>query len=151
MPSTFYFNVEAVGSIPVRTIVEEGLDILSDGLATLVRAADAEIGVDDDEMDGDEGIIEPKLEPEAEAGNVGNAGNAGGWGAPQQAEPAGNAGGWGGAPPQAEPAGNAGGWGDQSSSAAPQNGFDGGWGGGGGGGGGGGTGGWGSGMSPLRR
>lgn len=63
VPSTFYYNAEAVGSIPVRQIVEQGLDILVDNLANVILAVQKETGVDEDE--GEEGaeLVEPNMAP----------------------------------------------------------------------------------------
>ncbi|ORX38686.1 DNA-directed RNA polymerase [Kockovaella imperatae] len=62
VPSTFYMNPEAVGSIPVRTIVEQGLDILVENLANVVLAVQKETGGDeDDEEDGGGGMVDPTM------------------------------------------------------------------------------------------
>ena len=63
VPSTFYISPESVGSIPVRTVVEQGLDILVDSLAKLVLAVQRETGGDDeDDVDvGGDGMVEPDM------------------------------------------------------------------------------------------
>jgi DNA-directed RNA polymerase II subunit RPB3 len=69
VPERFYFDVESVGSIPVRSVVEQGLDLLVENLAGLILAVQDETGRDEDdeeEMNGSgpggvDGIIEPDL------------------------------------------------------------------------------------------
>ena len=63
VPSTFYYNAEAVGSIPVRQVVESGLDILVDNLANVILAVQKETGVDEDEGEGGAEIVEPTVAP----------------------------------------------------------------------------------------
>ncbi|CAD6576139.1 MAG: 45 kDa subunit of RNA polymerase II [Tremellales sp. Tagirdzhanova-0007] len=60
VPSTFYFNAESVGSIPVRSAVEQGLDILVEDLAGVILAVEKETGADDDEDQGG-GLMEPNM------------------------------------------------------------------------------------------
>lgn len=89
VPSTFYFNMEAVGSIPVKDIIVKGLDLLVDKLAATVLAVQKETGVDEDEADDQGGgIIEPEMN--------GGGGQMGGYGGEQWMNGGGGAG-WGGA------------------------------------------------------
>lgn len=60
VPSTFYFNAESVGSLPVRSVVEQGLDLLVEHLAGVILAVEKETGADDDENEGG-GLIEPNM------------------------------------------------------------------------------------------
>ncbi|KIR58766.1 DNA-directed RNA polymerase II subunit RPB3 [Cryptococcus bacillisporus CA1873] len=53
VPSTFYFSAESVGSIPVRSVVEQGLDLLIEGLANVVLGVQKETGGEEEE--GDDG------------------------------------------------------------------------------------------------
>ncbi|ODN79041.1 hypothetical protein L202_04544 [Cryptococcus amylolentus CBS 6039] len=64
VPSTFYFNVESVGSIPVRSVIEQGLDILVENLAGVILAVQKETGGDEEEGEGGEqgGIMEPNMQ-----------------------------------------------------------------------------------------
>lgn len=56
VPETFYFDCEAVGSVPMRSVVEHGLDILVTNLAKVIEGVDIETGGGDDDDDGvDEG------------------------------------------------------------------------------------------------
>ena len=95
VPQTFYYNVEGVGSVPVKDVVEQGLDILINGLASIVLAVNRETGADEDVMEGD-GIVDPQMDggmngyhdqggygqdPYAQGGGGGWGGNQGGWGA----------------------------------------------------------------------
>ena len=64
VPSTFYISPESVGSIPVRSVVEQGLDILVDSLAKIVLAVQRETGGDEDEDEDDgggDGMVEPDM------------------------------------------------------------------------------------------
>ncbi|KAK4683563.1 DNA-directed RNA polymerase II subunit RPB3, partial [Tremellales sp. Uapishka_1] len=77
VPSTFYFNAESAGSIPVRSAIEQGLDILIESLGGVIIAVQKETGVDEDE-EGEEGpgVIEPDL------GGMNGHGNGNGWNVP---------------------------------------------------------------------
>lgn len=59
VPSTFYFNFESVGSMPVRDVIEQGLDIMVDNLAQIVKAVQAETGVEEEEEEPQ--VQEPQL------------------------------------------------------------------------------------------
>ncbi|ORY35361.1 DNA-directed RNA polymerase [Naematelia encephala] len=62
VPSTYYFTAESVGSVPVRSVVEQGLDILAESLGKVILAVQKETGVDEDEAeDADEGMVAPDL------------------------------------------------------------------------------------------
>jgi len=83
VPSTFYFNAESVGSIPVRSVVEQGLDILIENLAGVILAVQKETGVDEDEGEEGDGIIEPNVNGSAPDGfgqGAGGYGESGGYG-----------------------------------------------------------------------
>lgn len=108
VPSTFYYNAESVGSMPVRQAVEQGLDILRDNLAAIILAVGQETGVDEDEQDG-AGFIEPEMPNGADGpggmnggGMMGGPYDQGGFGAGSGAAPGGapyggyGAGGYGG-------------------------------------------------------
>ena len=124
VPERFYFDCEAVGSIPVRNVVEQGLDILVTNLAKVIEGVDRETGGEENDDEGGEGEGEGQglVEP-----NMGGQGQMnGGAGAPLgggQGQGGGNYYGAGGG-------GGDGGGGINYGGAA---------------------GGWGSGMSPLRR
>ncbi|EIW67427.1 hypothetical protein TREMEDRAFT_45370 [Tremella mesenterica DSM 1558] len=59
VPSTFYLNAEGVGAVPVREVVEQGIDILVENLANVILAVQRETGVDEDEEGG--GLVEPDM------------------------------------------------------------------------------------------
>ncbi|WVO14649.1 hypothetical protein L204_102286 [Cryptococcus depauperatus] len=61
VPSTYYFTAESVGSIPVRSVVEQGLDILAEGLAGVILGVQKETGADQDDEQDEAGIVEPNL------------------------------------------------------------------------------------------
>ncbi|GFZ49328.1 DNA-directed RNA polymerase II subunit RPB3 [Saitozyma sp. JCM 24511] len=61
VPSTFYMSAESVGSMPVRQVVEQGLDIMMDNLASLVLAVQVETGADEEEEEGMPGMVEPDM------------------------------------------------------------------------------------------
>ncbi|WVQ99829.1 hypothetical protein IAU59_006972 [Kwoniella sp. CBS 9459] len=114
VPQTFYYTAESVNSIPVRSIVEQGLDLLVENLASVILAVQKETGVDEDEGEngdgqgGEAGFVEPDFG----AGN--GAGQMDGYGAPQgygDYEGAYGGGGGGG--------GGAGGWAGQGSGMSP--------------------------------
>jgi len=67
--------------VPVRDVVERGLDILVENLAAVILAVNKETGADEDE-NGDGGIVEPDM------GDM-NGDYGGGWGGDA-------GGGWGG-------------------------------------------------------
>ncbi|WVQ81702.1 hypothetical protein IAT38_003827 [Cryptococcus sp. DSM 104549] len=76
VPTTFYFNAESVNSIPVRSIVEQGLDLLIQSLAGVVLAVQKETGSGDDEEEEEvPGFVEP---------NMGGGDQMGGYGQPPQ-------------------------------------------------------------------
>jgi DNA-directed RNA polymerase II subunit RPB3 len=81
VPSTFYFNAEAVGSLPVRHVIEQGLDILTESLGRIILAVQAETGVDEDEEEG-AGIVEPNLGGIGAVNGDSGYGGYGGGGAP---------------------------------------------------------------------
>ncbi|KAK8854935.1 hypothetical protein IAR55_003674 [Kwoniella newhampshirensis] len=107
VPTTFYFNAESVNSIPVRSVVEQGLDLLVEGLAGVILAVQKETGVDEDEGDEEAALVEPDLGPNGMPGGP----QLDGYGAP--ADYGGGGGGRGG------PAGGQGGWGGQGSGMSP--------------------------------
>lgn len=83
VPERYYFNAESVGSIPVRSVIETGLDILVENLASLIMAVQIETGVDNDEDEagqGVDGIIEPDLGGMNGSGGGGYDGYGGGGG-----------------------------------------------------------------------
>nr|XP_018261253.1 DNA-directed RNA polymerase II subunit RPB3 [Kwoniella dejecticola CBS 10117]OBR83411.1 DNA-directed RNA polymerase II subunit RPB3 [Kwoniella dejecticola CBS 10117] len=93
VPSTFYYTAESVNSIPVRSVVEQGLDLLIENLAGVILAVQKETGVDEDEEDGGEngdvGVVEPDFSgmdgygaPAPPQGGYGGSFGAGGgqWG-----------------------------------------------------------------------
>jgi DNA-directed RNA polymerase II subunit RPB3 len=60
VPSTFYFDIEASGSVPVREVVTQGLDILAMNLAKVIEGVEIETGGrDEDDADGGMGLVEP--------------------------------------------------------------------------------------------
>ena len=75
MPSTFYFDVEASGSVPVRDVITQGLDILATNLAKVIEGVEIETGGRDE--DGEEaigGLVEPTY-----GGGEGYGGGGGGY------------------------------------------------------------------------
>jgi DNA-directed RNA polymerase II subunit RPB3 len=104
VPSTFYMSAESVGSMPVRQVVEQGLDIMMDNLASLVLAVQVETGGDEEE-EGMPGMVEPDMG----GGGMTMGGGAGGGpngdgGYGQGGYGGGGGGGWG------APGGGAPGW-----------------------------------------
>lgn len=81
VPSTFYLNMESSGSMPVRDVVEQGLDIMIDNLASVVTAIQAETGV---EEDGDDAQMQMPMgqvqEPQIPYGGMNGHGDANGYG-----------------------------------------------------------------------
>jgi len=61
VPSTFYFDIEASGSVPVRQVVEQGLDILATNLAKVIEGVEIETGGRDEDEDGGGGLVEPDM------------------------------------------------------------------------------------------
>jgi len=60
VPSTFYFDVEASGSVPVREVITQGLDILATNLAKVIEGVEIETGGREEEDGGGEmGLVEP--------------------------------------------------------------------------------------------
>ncbi|WRT68207.1 uncharacterized protein IL334_005182 [Kwoniella shivajii] len=85
VPSTFYYTAEAVNSIPVRSVVEQGLDLLVENLAGVILAVQKETGVDEDEDEGEQGVIEPDFGGAPQTDGYGTAqdpygGGGGGYG-----------------------------------------------------------------------
>ena len=84
VPSTFYFNAEGVGAVPVRDVVERGLDILVNSLAGIILAVQKETGGDeeDEEVDDGQGMVNPEMGGGYDAyGGGGPDWNGGGGGA----------------------------------------------------------------------
>ena len=81
MPSTFYFNAESVGSIPVRSAVEQGLDILIESLASVILAVEKETGMDEEEAEDGDGMADPTSNGVADGYGQGGYGGGGtpGW------------------------------------------------------------------------
>lgn len=79
VPSTFYFDVEASGSVPVRQVVEQGLDILATNLAKVIEGVEIETGGRDEDEGVDEGGV-GLVEPNMGMGGDGYYGNGGGGG-----------------------------------------------------------------------
>lgn len=79
VPSTFYFNTEGTGSVPVRDVVERGLDILVTNLAGIIYAVQKETGGDDEDGDdGGAGMVDPDMGYGGEQYGNGGEWNAGG-------------------------------------------------------------------------
>ncbi|WVW85832.1 hypothetical protein I302_107870 [Kwoniella bestiolae CBS 10118] len=94
VPSTFYFTAESVNSIPVRSVVEQGLDLLIENLASVILAVQKETGVDEDEDEnGDQGVTEPDF---GEVNGYGNGAQVGDYGAGGYGANGGGGGQWGG-------------------------------------------------------
>ena len=68
-PETFYFNVEAVGSMPVKEAVTGGLDVLAGTLAQLTQALAEATGGEDEDPAEDAGIVEPDMRPDGNGPN----------------------------------------------------------------------------------
>ena len=99
VPSTFYFSAESVGSIPVRSVVEQGLDLLIEGLANVVLGVQKEIGGEEEEGEdgaaadgvvGDGmgvgmggGLVEPNIPAGIGQDQTAMAGGYGGYGSQQ--------------------------------------------------------------------
>ncbi|KAI9637229.1 DNA-directed RNA polymerase [Dioszegia hungarica] len=105
-PTTFYYNVEGVGSMPVRQAIEQGLDIITEQLAGVILAVQKETGVDEDEepepqgqgMGQEQGFVEPDWMMQMGAPGMGGGGVMDGYGGPQQGQGQGYGAqpGWGG-------------------------------------------------------
>lgn len=98
-------SAESVGSMPVRQVVEQGLDIMMDNLASLVLAVQVETGADEEEEEGMPGMVEPDMGGGMTMTMGGGAGGPNGDGGYGQGV-YGGGGGWGGG----APAGGAPGW-----------------------------------------
>lgn len=61
VPSTFYFDVEASGSVPVRQVVEQGLDILATNLAKVIEGVEMETGGREEDEEQGGGLMEPGM------------------------------------------------------------------------------------------
>jgi DNA-directed RNA polymerase II subunit RPB3 len=61
VPSTFYYNAEGVGAVPVRDVVDKGLDILVKNLAEIILAVQKETGGDEEDEEDVGGIVEPDM------------------------------------------------------------------------------------------
>lgn len=102
VPSTFYFTAESVASVPVRSVFEQGCDIMVENLAQIILAVQEETGADEGDDEGAGGIVEPDV------GGMGNGheygyeggGGGGGYGGYEGGGGGGGGGGWqqGGAP-----------------------------------------------------
>ena len=99
VPSRFYFSAEGVGAVPVKDVVERGLDILTDNLANVIIAVNRETGAEGEDEDGAGGLGGEMVDPDmGYANGVGDMGmgpgpngyDAGYYGAP------GGGGGYGG-------------------------------------------------------
>lgn len=81
VPSTFYFDIEASGSIPVRDAVTQGLDILATNLAKVIEGVEIETGGrDEDEEEEIGGLVEPTYGGGEGYGGGGGGGYYGGGG-----------------------------------------------------------------------
>lgn len=84
VPEKFYFDCEAVGSMPVRHVVEQGLDILVTNLAKVIEGVDLETGGGDEDDEADQGqgqgLVEPNMTAGVGAGVGANGDGYGGWG-----------------------------------------------------------------------
>lgn len=87
VPSTFYFTAEGVGSVPVKSTLEQACDIMIDNLAQIIYAVQAETG--GEENDEDEGA-EPPAAPNGGGGGYEYGGGGAGEGGYDQ---------WGGGGP----------------------------------------------------
>ena len=65
--------------MPVRDVIERGLDILVENLAGVIIAVNKETGADDDE-NGDGGIVEPDMGMNGDYGGGWGGDAGGGWG-----------------------------------------------------------------------
>lgn len=88
-------SAEGVGAVPVKDVVERGLDILTDNLANVIMAVNRETGAEGDEEDGAAGLGGEMVDPEMGYANGGadmgaNGYDGGYYGAP------GGGGGYGG-------------------------------------------------------
>ncbi|UOH82715.1 hypothetical protein LQV05_005424 [Cryptococcus neoformans] len=99
VPSTFYFSAESVGSIPVRSVVEQGLDLLIEGLANVVLGVQKETGGEEEEgedgaaadgvvgngmdMGMGGGLVEPNIPVEIGQGQMAMGSGYGGYGSQQ--------------------------------------------------------------------
>jgi DNA-directed RNA polymerase II subunit RPB3 len=64
VPSTFYFDVEASGSVQVKEVITQGLDILATNLARVIEGVEIETGgreEDAEEDVGGMGLVEPGM------------------------------------------------------------------------------------------
>jgi DNA-directed RNA polymerase II subunit RPB3 len=87
VPSRFYFSAEGVGAVPVKDVVEGGLDILTDNLANIIIAVNRETGAEGDEEDAGVGgeMVDPDMGYANGGGDMGGGANgydAGYYGAP---------------------------------------------------------------------
>jgi DNA-directed RNA polymerase II subunit RPB3 len=63
VPSTFYFDIEASGSVPVRDVITQGLDILATNLAKVIEGVEIETGGPHEEGDDGAGMGAGLIEP----------------------------------------------------------------------------------------
>jgi len=76
VPSTFYFDIEASGSVPVREVVTQGLDILAMNLAKVIEGVEIETGGrDEDDVAEGGGLVEPNAGGGEYYGGVGGGGD----------------------------------------------------------------------------
>ena len=64
VPSRFYFSAEGVGAVPVKDVVERGLDILTDNLANVIIAVNRETGAEGEDEDGAGGLGGEMVDPD---------------------------------------------------------------------------------------
>jgi len=94
VPTRFYLSAEGVGAIPVKDVIERGLDILTDNLADVIIAINRETGADMD--DGDDGLGAEMQDPEGYANGMNGMNGMGGMGGANGYDAGGYGGGMGG-------------------------------------------------------